>query len=156
VGPTPQQEQLAAYVLQAARRAGYDMDSPRGGGKAKLAHDAGMSATTLSRLLGGTRMPDARYFEPLAAALKVPVTELLVEAGIVSRVQLGAPAGPATPEEVADSWGLRNEDRDLFFSMVDQLRKRAEEPSPKRTHSQRGVGGHPRPQSLKADEQPEE
>lgn len=152
MGPTPQHEQLAAYVTQAARRAGYDMDSPRGGGKTQLAQDAGMSITTLSRLLAGTRMPDAKYFEPLAVALKVPVTELLVEAGIVSHAQLGAPSGPATPEEVADSWGLRDEDRDLFFSMVEQLRKRAEEPPRSQAHRLRGVGGHPRAHTLKPDQ----
>lgn len=158
VGTTPQQDKLAAYVLEAARRAGYDMDSPRGGGKTKLANDSGMSLTTLSRLLSGDRMPDPKYFEALAKALQVPVLELLVEANIISADAIAdraVPPKPMTDDEIIAKLGVTDpDDKAMVLAMVERLRDRP--PAPKRDHGLRGVGGHPRAHTLKADEQPGE
>ncbi len=117
---------LADYVRQAALTAGYDIDAPRSGDKTRLAEDAGMSLTTLSRLLSAERMPDARYFAGLAKALKVDLTELLVQSGIIPaesltlKPQESVSSRPLTPDEVADSWQV---DRDAVRAMYQFLRK---------------------------------
>jgi transcriptional regulator with XRE-family HTH domain len=117
---------FADYVRQAALAAGYDIDSPRGGDKTRLATDAGMSLTTLSRLLSAERMPDARYFAGLAKALKVNLSDLLVQSGIIPAESLtqaqheSVNSRPLTPDEVADSWQV---DRDAVRAMYEFLRK---------------------------------
>ena len=124
-------KRFAAYITQAARAAGYDIDSPRGGGKTQLARDTGMSASSVGRMLAGQTMPDPSYYEPLARTLRVPLRELLIRSGIVSPESLGAPA-PATvrsrgitPVEAAEELGIRDPvDRELFLAMVDRLRRR--------------------------------
>lgn len=121
---------FARYIADAARAAGYDIDSPRGGGKTNLARDAGLSLSTISRLLTAERMPDATAFEPLAKALRVPLRELLIRSGIVSEESLTHVSGnalrsrPITPREAAEDLGIRDpEDVALFESMVKRLRR---------------------------------
>lgn len=115
---------LAAYVRQAALAAGYEIDRPRGGAKLRLATQAGMHPSALSRLLSGDRMPDPKHFQGLARALRVPVSEFLVEAGIVAResLLLPPPSHRVTPEEVADAWGIHDEPgRELVRIMFERL-----------------------------------
>jgi transcriptional regulator with XRE-family HTH domain len=127
---------FASYVRQAALDAGYSIDSPRGGDKTRLANDAGMSLTTLSRLLSGERMPDARYFAPLAKALKVDLQELLVQSGIVpaesltQKPQQSVSSRPLTPDEVADSWSIHDPaGRELVRAMFEKLRNDVQPPA---------------------------
>jgi transcriptional regulator with XRE-family HTH domain len=120
---------LADYVRRAALAAGYDVDKPRGGGKLQLAADAGMSPSTLSRLLSGDRMPDPRSLEGLALALRVPVLDLLVEGGVVSEqsIETRPREHPLTPEEAADALGIHDEaDRQLFTALIKRLGGRSE------------------------------
>lgn len=49
---------FAARIREAAQAAGYDVDSPRGGGKAELARRAGMTKSSIGRILAGRTMPD--------------------------------------------------------------------------------------------------
>lgn len=78
------------YVREATRAAGYNIDSPRGGGRKALAEATGMSQASVSRMLAGSTVPDARFLEPIAAVLNVPVTDLLHRAGIVSNERASA------------------------------------------------------------------
>lgn len=141
-------QRLAAYVREAALSAGYDIDSPRGGGKTQLAADSGMSLTTLSRLLSGERMPDARYFSGLAKALGVPLTELLVQSGIIPEENLtqehlqSVRSRSLTPGDVANSWGIHDpEGRELVRAMYERLRTDRQAPAePDQTGSAEAQG----------------
>lgn len=93
---------FAARVREAARAAGYDVDSPRGGGKTELARRAGMTNSSIGRILAGRTMPDPYCLERLAAAVVVPVDELLELAGVVSP----QPRRRLTPREAAAGLGI--------------------------------------------------
>ena len=87
--PAPTRAQkFGEYVSNAARAAGYDIDSPRGGGKKALAGKAGMSHASVSRMLAGQTIPDPEFFESLADALNLNVGRMLVEAGVISERSL--------------------------------------------------------------------
>jgi transcriptional regulator with XRE-family HTH domain len=75
---------LSEFVSNAARGAGYDIDSPRGGGRTALAEAAGISASSIGRLLSGQSSISPAAMPRLAEALKVPVSDVLVAAGFVS------------------------------------------------------------------------
>lgn len=116
--------QFAAYVREAARRAGYDIDSPRGGGKTALARDTGMSPSSVGRMIAGKAMPDPAYFEPLAAALRVPLPEVLVLSGLISRDVFTEQQPPRalSPREAAADLGIKDPAKvDLFETMVRAL-----------------------------------
>jgi transcriptional regulator with XRE-family HTH domain len=120
----PAVEQLAAYVHQAALAAGYDLDAPRSGDKTRLAKDAGISLTSLSRLLSRDRMPDTRALPGLAMALRVPIADLLVKGGIMPEDALTTPPPerPLTPDEVAKRWGVQDEaGKALITAMYERL-----------------------------------
>jgi len=121
---------FADYIAGAARKAGYDIDSPRGGGKTALARDAGVSLSTISRLLSGERAPDPENFEGLARALGVPLRELLVQSGIFSAESMrnwpesAVRSRPITPREAADELGITDPiDREMFLAMVGRLKR---------------------------------
>lgn len=126
---TPAQK-FAAWLGPAMRRAGLDIDRQQGGGRAKLADACGVSRSTVGRWLDGQTIPSPEYFEAIATTLNTPVTDMLVGAGILSAESLKQikgpqPAQPPSVEEVAADWGIRPEDRELFFTVAEQLRKRA-------------------------------
>ncbi|WP_369293978.1 helix-turn-helix domain-containing protein [Streptomyces asiaticus] len=131
-------QRFGRVVADAARDAGYDLDSPRGGGRTQLARDTGMSESSVGRMLAGKILPQPQFYEAIARAVKFPVGLLLVEAGIISRETLTEPtrtrvASPITPEEAAQELGITDpRDRVLFLGMVERLR--ADRPT-----------GHPRP-----------
>lgn len=116
---------FAAFVREAARRAGYEIDSPRGGGKTALSRDTGMSPSSVGRMLAGKAMPDPAYLEPLARALRVPLPELLVLSGLISRDAFtGEQPHPRTlsPREAAADLGIRDPAKvELFETMVRAL-----------------------------------
>lgn len=147
---------FAAWLKATMRRADYDIDSQLGGGRAALADRLNVSRSTITRWLSGAMLPPSDQFTPLAEALKVPVTELLVEARIIPADALRKSAKPRrlTDEEIVAELGVTDpDDQAALLAMVERLRDRP--PAPKRDHRQRGVGGHPRPHEVKADEQPD-
>lgn len=120
-------QRLAALVRRAAIAAGYDIDRPRNGELSRLATDAGMSITTLHRLLSGERMPDPRYFAQLAKPLGTPATELFIEAGVLTAADLQPrPVGrPMTVDEAADALGIDDEaGREILKEMYERLKNR--------------------------------
>lgn len=134
----PSSETTAArfgrLVGDAARRAGYDIDSPRGGGKTALARDAGMTESSVGRMLAGKTLPDPRSFEAIARAVRIPVRDLLVEAGIISPQTLtenpsARVASDLTPEEAAARLGITDPiGREMFLGVVARLRRQQDDP----------------------------
>lgn len=122
-------QDFADYVMAAALRAGYDVrPGKRTGDKKRLAEDASMDPGTLSRLLKAERMPEPRSFAGLAKALRLPLTTMLVEAGIIPAESLtrehlqSVSFRPITPDEVAESWGIHDEPgRELVRAMYEKL-----------------------------------
>lgn len=122
---------FAAWLGPAMRRANLDIDTQQGGGRVALANACQVSRSTVSRWLEGQSMPSPEYFEAIAEALNVPVVDMLVGASIISASSLrelqqpDSPANAPSVEEVAAEWGILPEDRELFFAVAEQLRKRA-------------------------------
>ncbi|MFF4738806.1 helix-turn-helix domain-containing protein [Streptomyces sp. NPDC001262] len=103
---------FGSYVKAAAKRRGYAVDDQRSGAKARLAADSGMSPAAISRVLSGTSLPHPTQLEGLAKALGVPVSELLVKAGVVSEEGLGVQPTPRpalTLDDIAESLGIHSE-----------------------------------------------
>jgi transcriptional regulator with XRE-family HTH domain len=124
-GPSKTQA-FGDYVAEAVRAAGFNIDSPRGGGVTALAEETGMSHASVSRMLAGKTIPDPNFLEALAGVLGLPLTELLVRSGIVSRNSI--PGGgeavlpPLTPAVAARRLGITNPLRvALFEAMVATL-----------------------------------
>lgn len=140
-GPTRAQA-FGQFISEAAREAGYDIDGQRSGGRKALAEDAGMGQTAVGRMLSGQSVPDPRFFEPLARAVKIPLRRLLVEAGVVSEQALAAVSmasgRPLTLAEEAERLGIRNPGNvQLFVTMVENMRQ--QEGGPKGEGRSRGV-----------------
>lgn len=125
--PAPTRAQkFGEYVSDAARAAGYDIDSPRGGGKKALAEKAGMSHASVSRMLAGQTIPDPKFFESLADALNLNVGRMLVEAGVISERSLTRderrPPQQIDPREMARSLGITAPDKiEMFVAMAKVL-----------------------------------
>lgn len=117
-------QRFAEYIRPAVVAAGYDIDSPRGGGKKELAEAVGMSPSSVGRMLSGQTLPEPGTLERLAGVLSVDLTELLVRSGLVSdrsSVTKSAPPGPPqkiTPLEAARLLGIRSPDKIQMFEAV--------------------------------------
>lgn len=105
-------EQFAAWLAQAMRQAGLEIDRQRGGGRTALAAAVGVSQSTVARWLDGKAAPSPEYFEPIADAVGVPVITMLVESGIISAESLNkltrsdVRSQPITPAQAADDLGF--------------------------------------------------
>ncbi|MGQ4514256.1 helix-turn-helix domain-containing protein [Streptomyces sp. DW26H14] len=130
-GHASRAQQFAAYIREAAKAQGFDVDTPRSGGKKALAEAMGMSPTAVGRMLSGQVVPDPENLERLARVLHLELTELLVRSGIVSdRSSLtprhdqvtGGSVSVLTPAVAAERLGIKNPDRVLvFIAMVETL-----------------------------------
>jgi transcriptional regulator with XRE-family HTH domain len=109
---------FADFVHSSAARAGRDLTSPRGGGRAALAADTGMSPASVSRMLNGQTIPDARFMIPLAKAIDADVLDLFILAGLLpDDVAIGQPR-PITTEQAAHNLGIRRPDQVTMFSKM--------------------------------------
>lgn len=126
--PPTRAERFGQYVAEAARAVGYDIDSPRGGGKKALAEDAGMSHASVSRMLSGQTIPDPKFFEPLADSVGIELFDLLVRSGLVSdEIKIPGSDRPPkprrlTPTQAAHALGI-NDPRNIavFEALVNSL-----------------------------------
>ncbi|MGI5196187.1 helix-turn-helix domain-containing protein [Streptomyces sp. CA-288835] len=125
-------EEFAGWIEDLLRGRGYDIDSPRGGGRSKLADDAGVHRAAVSRLLQRQSMPDLETMRRIAAVLGVPLREMLIRSGRLSEDDLPVVAGgehPApgvahaelSPEEAARRMGVPPELRELFAKVARQF-----------------------------------
>lgn len=125
-------QRFGRLIATAARATGkYDLDSH--GGKAALARAAGLSESTMGRVLRGESIPDPRFFEPLADAVDLDVGDLLVEAGILSRKSPATPSQTRatgvgshsiTLDEAANALGISSPvGREMFAAAVERLQR---------------------------------
>ncbi|MFF9262033.1 helix-turn-helix domain-containing protein [Streptomyces longwoodensis] len=121
---------FAQWLRDRLEERGYDL-GVRGGGQTKFAEDSGIGRATISRMLRGTQgSTDTRTLELLATALRIPLVEVLVQAGVLTPNELAAVQAPnpgtrqLTPEEAADELGITDEHaRRMFISMVRTLQQ---------------------------------
>ncbi|WP_406007279.1 helix-turn-helix transcriptional regulator [Streptomyces sp. NBC_00637] len=125
---------FAAWVEDLMRERGYDIDSPRGGGKSRIADEAGVHRAAVTRLLQRQSMPDLETTRRLARVLGVPVRDMLIRSGRLTAEELADPhdhlASPPpggefgrrpTLEEVADLLGVPADRREMFVRVVEQF-----------------------------------
>ncbi|MEU9955934.1 helix-turn-helix transcriptional regulator [Streptomyces sp. NPDC050982] len=124
-------DDFAGWIEGLLRARGYDIDSPRGGGRSKLADDAGVHRAAVSRLLQRQSMPDLETMRRIAAVLGVPLREMLIRSGRLTEDDLpvsdgGHPAGGEdrpwlSVEEAALRMGVPPELRELFAKVAQQF-----------------------------------
>lgn len=131
---------LTAEVI----RAGYDLSSPRAGGRSALAKDAGVSLSQIVRTLDGTTVPDIKTQRGIARALGIPLQGILLKSGLLTREDLADPEtrgyvsratvnsfsplawdelphGERSILEFADRWRIPREDLKPFVRAVKAL-----------------------------------
>lgn len=129
-------DEFAAWIQGVMRARGYDIDSPRGGGKTRLAEDAGVHRAAITRLLQRQSMPDLDTMRGLSRALGIPVREVLIRSGKLTEQDLPpthAPPGTGTSpgdhtlsaEQAAAALGIPEHLRAAFVQITEQLRRGA-------------------------------
>ncbi|MDX2782872.1 helix-turn-helix transcriptional regulator [Streptomyces caniscabiei] len=121
---------FAAWMEGLMRARGYDIDSPRGGGKTRLAEDAGVHRAAVTRLLQRRSMPDLETMRGLSRALGVPVRDVLIRSGKLTEQDLPL---PPTPPARGRAWGCRSRPasalgipehrRPAFIQLTERLRR---------------------------------
>jgi transcriptional regulator with XRE-family HTH domain len=131
-------DDFASYIEELMRRRGYDIDSPRGGGKSRIAEEAGVHRAAVTRLLQRQSMPDLETTRRLARVLGVPVRDMLIRSGRLTAEELplprepggaafepSAPAAgtdrPPTLEELAEVLRVPADQRSMFVRVVGQF-----------------------------------
>ncbi|WP_328318858.1 helix-turn-helix transcriptional regulator [Streptomyces sp. NBC_00388] len=126
-------DQFTAWIEDVIRQRGYDIDSPRGGGKSRLADEAGVHRAAITRLLQRQSMPDLETMRRLAHALDVPVREMLIRSGRLTEDELPLPPAHDDPEhraagtrqltleEAAAALGVPAEQREMFLRVAGQF-----------------------------------
>ena len=145
---------FAKWLRQVATEADYDPE--KHGSTAALARASGIDVGQISRFLNGKGVPSSGNLPALADALGVEVDEMARRiAGLEIRpsdVKV-IDATNLTPEQMVAALGVTDpKDQAVVLAMVDRLRAREAQPPRSQAHRQRGVGGHPRPHEVKADE----
>ncbi|MEU4653082.1 helix-turn-helix transcriptional regulator [Streptomyces sp. NPDC023723] len=127
-------EAFTVWIEEVIRRRGYDIDSPRGGGKSRLADEAGVHRAAITRLLQRQSMPDLETMRRLAHVLDIPVREMLIRSGRLSEEDLPLPSSSEagvdrsggerqqlTLEEAATALGIPAEQREMFLRVAGQF-----------------------------------
>ncbi|SOD77043.1 DNA-binding transcriptional regulator, XRE-family HTH domain [Streptomyces sp. 1222.2] len=125
---------FAAWIEGVMRARGYDLDSPRGGGRTKLAEDAGVHRAAITRLLQRRSMPDLETMRGLSRALGIPVRDVLIRSGKLTEQDLPqapeppgtgtAPGGPTlSAEQAATALGIPEHLRAAFVRITEQFRR---------------------------------
>ncbi|MEU6389783.1 helix-turn-helix transcriptional regulator [Streptomyces sp. NPDC046939] len=128
-------DEFATWVETLLRQRGYDIDSPRGGGRSRLADDAGVHRAAVSRLLQRQSMPDLETMRRLALVLGIPLRDMLIRSGRLTAedLPLGGPVSGAhqgnspadekllSPEEAARRMGVPPELRETFVKVARQF-----------------------------------
>jgi transcriptional regulator with XRE-family HTH domain len=119
---------FAGWIEELMRRRGYDIDGPRGGGRTRIADEAGVHRAAVTRLLQRQSMPDLETMRGLARVLDVPVREMLIRSGRVTPEELPVSADLVPPpdwqptiEDFAHWLGVPDERLDVFVKVVTQF-----------------------------------
>ncbi|MEU0764087.1 helix-turn-helix transcriptional regulator [Streptomyces microflavus] len=128
---TGELDSFATWIEELIRRRGFDIDSPRGGGKSRLADEAGVHRAAITRLLQRQSMPDLETTRRLAQVLQVPVRDMLIRSGRLTEEDLPLPSVPAgapsaggrplTLEEAAVALGVPVDQREMFIRVAGQF-----------------------------------
>ncbi|WP_019054988.1 helix-turn-helix domain-containing protein [Streptomyces prunicolor] len=125
-------EQFGTWLRSQIDQRGYDL-APKGGGQSRFAEAAGLSNSTVSRILRGQAVTETRTLQAIATALRLPLAEVLVAAGVLSARELHdvrnpTSTNPLTPETAADELGITDpQSRRLFVNMTATLREQRAE-----------------------------
>ncbi|MCX4907530.1 helix-turn-helix transcriptional regulator [Streptomyces sp. NBC_00878] len=98
-------EDFAGWIEDLLRSRDYDIDSPRGGGRSKLADDAGVHRAAVSRLLQRQSMPDLETMRRIAAVLGVPLREMLIRSGRLTEDDLPLTGGGRPADGTGNATG---------------------------------------------------
>ncbi|MEU6222746.1 helix-turn-helix transcriptional regulator [Streptomyces sp. NPDC047042] len=143
---TPELDVFAAWVEGLLRGRGYDIDSPRGGGKSRIADEAGVHRAAVTRLLHRQSMPDLETTRRLARVLDVSVREMLIRSGRLTAEELTEPRAhlPAPPastptrrltvDEAAELLGVPVDRRERFARAVEPFLPVADAGTPLASH----------------------
>ncbi|WP_328895794.1 helix-turn-helix transcriptional regulator [Streptomyces sp. NBC_00236] len=127
---TGELDRFATWIEGLIRQRGFDIDSPRGGGKSRLADEAGVHRAAITRLLQRQSMPDLETTRRLAQVLQVPVRDMLIQSGRLTEEDLPLPSagrnstggeGRLTLEEAADGLGVAADQREMFIRIAGQF-----------------------------------
>lgn len=128
---SPDPADFGRWLTQRLEALGYDLSGPRSGGRTAFADDSGLSPSTVTRFLRGEMPTDIRILRTLAEGIRVPYTEVLVRAGVLTPDELAAVQRPATtdritPEQAADELGITDPaERKVFVNMTHTLSRPA-------------------------------
>jgi transcriptional regulator with XRE-family HTH domain len=111
---------FSEYVGNAARAAGYDIDSPRGGGRKALAEATGMSQASVSRMLAGKTAVDTRCLPAIAEALNAPIEDLLRLVGLLE-VAPTLEQQPVTKAVAGELTAIRREQKVSAQELADRM-----------------------------------
>ncbi|MFM9593235.1 helix-turn-helix transcriptional regulator [Streptomyces scabiei] len=125
---------FAAWIEGVMRAHGYDIDTPRGGGRTRLAEDAGVHRAAITRLLQRRSMPDLETMRGLSRALGVPVRDILIRSGKLTEQDLPRPpappgtaaaagAQPFSAEQAATALGIPEHLRAAFVRITEDFRR---------------------------------
>ncbi|MEU6928584.1 helix-turn-helix transcriptional regulator [Streptomyces sp. NPDC046385] len=121
-------DEFAGWVERLMRARGYDIDSPRGGGKSRIADEAGVHRAAVTRLLQRQSMPDLETMRRIAPLLGVSVRDMLIRSGRVTPEELPlaedllAPGDwQPTMEDFARWLGVPDERMGVFVKVVTQF-----------------------------------
>jgi transcriptional regulator with XRE-family HTH domain len=135
-GEASKLDEFAGWLEGLMRERGYAIDAPRGGGRSRVADDAGVHRAAVSRLLGRQSMPDLETMRRLALVLGVSVREMLIRSGKVPESELPVAVTYAdadstesqraderrlTPEEAARRMGVPPEHVEMFVRVARQF-----------------------------------
>ncbi|MER7514763.1 helix-turn-helix transcriptional regulator [Streptomyces sp. NPDC126499] len=121
-------DEFAGWVEGLMRARGYDIDSPRGGGKSRIADEAGVHRAAVTRLLQRQSMPDLETMRRIAPLLGVSVRDMLIRSGRVTPEELPLAADLLPPgdwqptmQDFARWLGVPDERMDVFVKVVTQF-----------------------------------
>ncbi|MFE5482100.1 helix-turn-helix domain-containing protein [Streptomyces sp. NPDC056527] len=121
-------DEFAGWVESLMRERGYDIDSPRGGGKSRIADEAGVHRAAVTRLLQRQSMPDLETMRRIAPLLGVSVRDMLIRSGRVTPEELPIAADLLPPndwqptmEDFARWLGVPDERLGVFIKVVNQF-----------------------------------
>lgn len=100
---------FSAWFRDTMRRRGYDIDGTRAGGQQRLAADAGVTPSAISKYATGKSIPRVEEMVKLAGPLATTVREMLLRSGRVLESDLVAPTGNPVVDPVLDRiYGLEH------------------------------------------------
>lgn len=111
---------VGRWLHDELQRRGYNL-SQRGGGRRAFADESGIPQATVSRLLRDDGGADPATLGKVAQALNVPLTPLLVLAGIIPEAEVERPTSISTDEALAALGITRPAHKVAVMSMVNAL-----------------------------------